>query len=91
MISTEAEAVWGVRLIGYDRFPCQLIRWELLPGYTAGRYLDRPLGFAVYSGRWRLDKGTQVTDIADVFSRGAGDLEPDRPRSLSWDPKRFTY
>ncbi len=85
MFSTEAEAVWRARLIGYDSFPGRRRGWVMLPGYTAGRYLDRLLGFAVYSGRWRLDKGTHVTDVADVFSRDAGDLEPDRPRSLSRD------
>jgi hypothetical protein len=28
-------------------------------------------GVAVYLGNWRLDKGAQVTNIADVFSKDA--------------------
>jgi len=52
---------------------------------------DYQAGFAVYPGRRRLDNGTQVTDIADVSSRDADELEQGRPRSLSRDPSRFTY
>lgn len=38
----------------------------LMVGYTAGQYLDTPLGFAVYPGRWHFDKGTQGADLAGI-------------------------
>jgi len=45
--------------------------WALMPGYTAGQYLDTPPSFAVYPDSWHLDKGAQDTDIADVSSMDA--------------------
>jgi len=71
MCSTEEVAVWRARLIGYDRFRASPIRWELMAGYTADHYLDRPPGFTVYPGWWHLDKSTQVTDIAHVSGTDA--------------------
>ncbi len=57
--------------------------WELIAGYTAGRYLDILPGAAVYPGEQDLDKGPQVMDIAAAFGKKRYKLDRDRLRSLS--------
>jgi hypothetical protein len=53
----------------------------LMPGYTAGQYLDTSPSFAVYSDKSHLDNGWQVADIYDHFNRDTSKMERDIPRA----------
>lgn len=53
----------------------------LMPGYTAGQYLDTPPSFAVYSDKSHLDKGWQAADIYDHFNGDTSKMERDIPRA----------
>ncbi|QPD02849.1 MAG: hypothetical protein Nkreftii_000623 [Candidatus Nitrospira kreftii] len=62
-----------------------------MAGYPPGQDMDTPPGFAAYPNESSLDKGRHATDIADIFSMEAVDIERDIPRAHPGNPHRFTY
>jgi hypothetical protein len=62
-------------MIGYDRLRLALVRRELVVGY--------PAGFAVYPDKRYLDKGRQETDIPDISSREASEMQRDIPELIA--------